>query len=513
MVCPTGSGKSIICGHIIQQVVNQRPGYNIWIVSHRKEILTQNAEKLQKLLPDLRIGIYSASLGEKRINKITFASIQSIYKNTYYLDPAHLIIVDEAHLISKNSDSMYQKFIQGMLAKNHDTKIIGMTATPFRMDQGSLLDKGSIFTDVAYNVSIQQLITEGYLSPITSRAPKKEQVDLSGVKTSGYDYVQSEVEERFHTKTTAICKDIVERGAGRLSWLIFCSGIMHAKEIAEELGKYGVAADYLTGEMMPMERDSKIAKFKTGETMALCNCDILTTGFDHPAVDLLVLLRATKSTGLYVQIIGRGMRIAPGKSECLVLDYGGNVSRHGPIDLIDIKPKREKENVLIGVPPTKQCPKCDAIVGTRTVECSCGYIFPADTCLEKKVSELPVISEQEELDVTWHNYKAHNKEGKPPSLKITYGSGPRLVHEFLCFEHGGYATQKAKQIWQKRGGAMPPPVRTDEALRRIEELVRPGKMKIIKDGKWDRVVEIIAKEESREEVEAKEWLEKEGLNI
>jgi len=198
------------------------------------------------------------------------------------------------------------------------------------------------------------------------------------------------------------------------------------------------------------ERDKIIAGYKTGKIKALVNCAVLTTGFDAPETDLLVLLRATKSPALFVQICGRAMRIAPGKDNALVLDYGGNINRHGPVDTIAIKKKRTGNGVkkIAEGAPTRECPACESIVSVFQSPCpDCGYVWPPiDPKLFAQASSAAIMSDGKatRVEVTYTSASRHRKEGRPDSVKLSYFDGLGYVaSEWLCIEHGGFATKKA----------------------------------------------------------------------
>ena len=340
LVCPTGSGKSLIIAELVRALSEQRPTYTALIVSHRKEIIEQNAQAISEL-SGVQVGVYSAGLGRKEMRKITCANIQSIFRRE--LAEIKLLIIDECHLISGRDDSMYEKLINQLRSRNPKLKIVGLTATPYRLDRGSLIAEDSLFTDICYDISLIELIKDGYLTPLISKQSKIE-TDLTQVRLSGYDFNQGDLQLAYDVDPIiqAQVTEIIEQGQSRNHWLVFSSGVLHAQHLAEAFQHAGIVADYVTGEMLDMVRDLKLSRFKNGEIQCLVNCDILTTGFNFPAVDLIALIRATKSVGLYVQILGRGMRPAPNKKNCLVLDYGGNIKRHGPIDCIRVKSKTKK---------------------------------------------------------------------------------------------------------------------------------------------------------------------------
>lgn len=493
---PTGSGKSYIIATICQQIIEQRPHYRIIVATHVKELVEQNAAELQRLLPTEPVGIYSAGLGQKRIRRITFAGIQSVWKANV---DCNLLIIDEAHRLSSSPSSMYQKFIRRL---GPNVKIVGLTATPYRMDRGSLV--GDIFTDIAYDIGVRELITDGYLSPLISQA--HEGVDLKGVKKVGGDYVLSELEEKFSPLVKHHCEEIIKHGANRKSWLVFCSGVKHARDVADCLQTMGISATHVSGDLFSMDRDRRIEDFKSGNIRALTNCDILTTGFNHPPVDLLVLLRSTQSTGLFVQMLGRGMRTSAGKDNCLVLDYGSNLDLHGPIDCIEVRAKKKGEPVEVVKLPTKKCARCLTMVAIKVMICPhCGEEFTRASCiLEVKPSVAPILSTVQQFKVTGWNAKVGQKDGKQPYFRFEFQCGLNLyMSYFLFFEHSWAQRQDAIRKWEVMGGSLPAPKTCLEAKERVGELNSFEAVTAIKKGKYYDILSVVG--EKRVEIE--------GLNI
>jgi len=497
LVCPTGSGKSLILAEIIRRALAKRPHFRCLVLTHRKELIESNARELQRWAPEIRIGIYSAGLGIKRLAPITYAGIQSLYKKVGSLEAVSLIIIDEAHLLSSRPNSMYQKLISAMQGKNRRLKVCGLTATPYRMDSGSLCGEGELFTGVAYDIAVRRLIDEGYLAPLTSKATAAP-VDFSEVRIQNGDYVIGELQGKFD-KNELIeehCRKIVRLGKERKSWLIFCAGVKHSEHVAEELERQGVRATSVHSGLFDMERDRRIAAFVKGEVQAICNCQILTTGFNHPPIDLIALLRPTQSTGLYVQMLGRGMRTSPGKANCLVLDFGENIVRHGPIDTIQVKHKNGKAEAKGA--PVKICPGCfsHVLIALRTCP-DCGYGFPERSCkLEVKPSEAPILSKVEEWEIVEKRVKVHEKNGRQSLRVLFQGKAPwRQVSEFLCFEHGGWAAHKAGERWRQLGGEAPAPRSVAEGYERAEELGSVARVGVVKDGSFWRIVKMEFREE------------------
>lgn len=486
LVMSTGSGKSCVISAIIAQISAKSAQRRFLVVTHTKEIVRQNAEELQRLMPEEQIGIYSAGLGSKRIQRVTFANVQSIYKKAASLE-VDLCIIDEAHLVSKDDTSMYQKLVRNLQDKNPNVRIMGLTATPMRMDQGSLIAEGSTFTEIAYEVSIKELIEKGYLSPLISMA--KKAVDLSQVKTSGYDYNQTDLQFAFNKQDIidAQVKEILKAGAERKHWLIFCSGIEHAQAVTATLQAANIPAGFVTGDMPNMIRDNIINRFTTGEFRALCNVGVLTTGFNFRPIDLVVLLRSTKSASLYIQMVGRGTRTAELKSNCKVLDFGGNIERHGPIDLIKIGAKKERK-AESSIAPHKKCPICDCVVPIGVKICpSCEYRYPEPAAeLEIKASTANIVSEPfdkskliYEVEIT-NRLFARNKgrDPRPDCLRITYSAKLRKYDDYLCLEHSGFPRRMAEKKWLAAGGKLPVPHTVTDALDRASELPHVIKIKV-----------------------------------
>ena len=256
-----------------------------------------------------------------------------------------------------------------------------------------------------------------------------------------------------------------------------------------------IIAECVTGKTPKPERERILADFKAGKIKALTSQGVLTTGFDAPLIDLIVLLRATKSPGLYVQILGRGLRISPetDKKDCLVLDYGGNIARHGPIDQITVGRIQAGEGT--GKAPIKECPECFELILAGLRVCpACQYEFPTQEIHDSQATGGALLSNQIEpewLDVDEVFYNIHEKMGKPPSLQVTYRCGFETIREWVCFQHGGYAQQKAIQWWITRYGIESIPQKTKDAYKRINEIndIRePCRILIRPEGKWHRIL-------------------------
>ena len=450
VVAPTGSGKTAILAQVIKDAMSY-PDTRVLVVTHVKELLEQGASGLLKLYPEADFGIYSAGLKQKVLNKpITFAGIQSVWERAYDMVPApDLVLIDEAHLLPKNTETRYNRFIADLKICNPDVKVVGLTATPYRLDTGYLhKGKGAIFDGIAHDIPVSMLMDQGYLSPVISKGGIK-QIDLSGVGKRGGEFIESELATAASDPelVESTVREIVTLADKRKSWLVFSSGVNHAHLLADEFEKYFVDVGVVTGSDSSAVREKTIADFKSGKLQCLINVNVLTTGFDHPDVDCVCLVRATASCGLYIQCIGRGTRVSEGKENCLILDYGSNVERHGFID--QVKPK-DKMSGGDGEAPVKQCEKCQTIVHAAAKICpECGFEFPAPLLNHGSISYSgAMLSSQvvaEWVDVDDVLYSRHKKEGKPDSIKVTYYCGMLSVSEWLCPDHGGYAASKYRE--------------------------------------------------------------------
>lgn len=494
IVAPTGSGKSLIIAHLIKDAMSY-PGTRVLMLTHVKELIQQNADELLGLCPELKddIGFYSASLKKKVLRKpITFAGIQSIHKRAYDMVPApDLVIVDEAHLIPKTDGTRYNKFLSDLRTCNPGVKVVGLTATPYRLDSGWLHEgENAIFDGIAYDIPVADLMEQGFLAPVISKSGVKT-IDLSNVGKRGGEYIESELakaasDPELVTETVA---EIVRYGAERKAWLVFACGVNHAELLRAEFETHGIEADVVTGADSMGDRADKIERFRRGESKCLINVNVLTTGFNVPHVDLVAMVRATESTGLYIQIVGRGTRIAPGKENCLVLDYGDNVMRHGFIDKIKPKIKGKSQD---GEAPVKKCPECLTVNHAAVRLCiECGFQFPPPQFNHgTKAYSGAMISTQvqaEWVDVDDVGYARWRKEGKPDSIRVTYYCGLIKVSEWLCPDHGGYAAERYHKRMPSLGATA---MTTEEAMNECDHWNKPRRIKVKPNDKFHDIVQL-----------------------
>lgn len=493
IVLPTGTGKSVCIAAFMRRAIADWPDTRIIIVTHVKELIAQNFSEMVRLWPDAPAGIYSAGLNKRDLHaQILFAGIQSIHKRAYDIQRCDLALIDEAHIIPRTSNTMYRRFLGDLTTINPHLKVIGFTATPYRLDSGMLHEGDcALFTDIAYEAGVAEMIAQGYLCEVVPKQPAT-QLDTTGVGSRGGEFIPGQLEAAVDVDavTAAAVEEIVHHGADRGSWLVFCAGIRHAEHVRDAIKGRGFTCEAILGETASADRDRVIAAFKRDEVRCLTNANVLTTGFNAPGVDLIAMLRPTKSVGLYVQMIGRGTRIANGKDNCLVLDFAGNVKRHGPIDRIDVR-KRKKDDEE-GHAPVKVCPGCQTIVHASTRLCpGCGYEFPPpQPDLSRTASTSAILSSQikpEWVTVSGVGYHRHEKPDSPPSLRVEYACGIASHREWICFEHTGYARQKAVQWWQKRLPGRPVPRTVDDVLTRCGELPKPERISVRPQGRYTEI--------------------------
>lgn len=480
---PTGAGKSLVLSQIASDAVTCWGG-RVLIVAHVQELLEQNANKVRRLCPQLPVGLYSAGLGRRDTNKpVTIAGIQSIYKRACEFDPFDLVIVDECHLIPPSGEGMYRKFLADAQIVNPHLRVIGLTATPYRMTSGMICRSDHFLNEVCYEVGIKELIRDGYLSPLITKSGRTR-IDTGELQVRGGEFIAGEVEALMDQDrlVLAACKEIVELTRDRAAVLIFAAGIKHGWHICETLESLsGEECGFVCGSTPNDRRSELLARFrgKWPEGLFehkplkyLVNVEVLTTGFDAPNVDCVVMLRPTMSPGLYYQQVGRGFRIHPGKSNCLVLDFAGNILRHGPVDAVTVRDRPKGD--ATGEAPVKECPKCHSVIAAGYAVCpDCGYEFPPpeQPKHDAKASDASILSGQvtdtafDVLDVT---YSVHTKRGAsedaPKTMRVEYRVAlDYWVSEWVCFEHTGFARRKAEQWWNQRSPD-PVPDTAEEAV-------------------------------------------------
>lgn len=509
----TGTGKSITMAQLIKELIEGWATLRVFNVAHREELVEGNYAEFVGLSPFADAGIFAASLGRREAHRrVTFGQIQTVYNKAQVIGHIDVLVIDEVHLVPPDAETQYGQFIRELLEINPDMKIVGFSATPYRLDSGRL-DEGEnrMFDKVVYTYSITQGIEDGYLAPLSSKGMTTA-FDLTGVGSLGGDYKKGAL-------AAAVDKDEITRlavaeavayGKDKRTALFFCSGVDHANHVRDEVRRHGRTCETLTGNTPKGERRRIIAALKSGDLWGCTNDAVLTVGTNIPGVDLIADLAPTKSTSRFVQKAGRGTRpvyppgfhpdgpgitaddrraaIANGpKPSCLYLDFAKNVSYHGPVD--QAQPRIPGSGQ--GEAPVKQCPTdkvdvegkkgCDELLPISIMTCPCcGYIFPpsTDEKLTRTADSTPILStEKPWYPVTSREFAPHpGKIGddgvqKPTTVKVTYTVDGRKRAEWLCPGHAGYAKSKADKYWRLHNGKTPFPKSADEFLERAGELL------------------------------------------
>jgi len=360
IVLPTGAGKSLVIAELARLARRK-----ILVLAHVKELVEQNHSKYQAY--GLTAGIFSAGLKQKVTeHQVTFASVQSVTRNLEaFSEQYSLLIIDECHRVSGDKDSQYGKIIEQLKQHNPGLKVLGLTATPYRMGMGWIYKyhhHGFVrdgieppFVSCIYELPLRYMIRKKYLTPPNMVDAPIAQYDFSGLAANRHgEYSETAVNELLvkHPRVTrAITEQIQELGEQRQGVMIFAATVDHAREISSYLPPDRTAL--VTGDTPGAERDRLISLFKQRQLHYLVNVAVLTTGFDAPHVDLIAILRPTQSVSLYQQIVGRGLRLAEDKDDCLVIDYAGNGFDLFYPEIGTSKPSSDSEPVQVF------CPLCE----------------------------------------------------------------------------------------------------------------------------------------------------------
>ena len=512
---PTGTGKSVVIGKLCEEVANR--GGRVLVLARTKELVQQNHDRYVDIDPEghKRAGIYSAGLNLRMTKeRVIFASVQSVCKRMDELGKFNVIWCDECHQIPRNEDSQYQQLIRDARELNPSCRVWGCTATPYRLDCGVIHGPTQLFHRMSYNAPLGVMFDRGYLTkPETLDV---DQVDLSGVSKSAGDFNKTEMQTRFLGRSISGEIKAAADQKGMKKIIVFASGVAHAELIKEELRLLGETVHLITGETLPLLRETSISAFSSdGPVRWLVNVDCLTTGFDAPNIDGIVIARGTESPGLFMQMVGRGTRLYPGKEKFYVIDYGGNIERHGPVDseiygIDTIK----LPAVGKGDAPKRTCPKCFALFHASANQCpECGLEMPPVPkefiATKKSITVQPSKHRVVHTDYKiWKGKETGEVDDKgrpikkPDTLLVQYKlhvpedaeltGRKRWAREWVCIEHSGYAREKAEQWWGQRSST-PCPETLPEALMMIDagNLAKTEEITLRPEGKYERITKCV----------------------
>ncbi|KQO90052.1 MAG: DEAD/DEAH box helicase [Methylobacteriaceae bacterium] len=499
VVLPTGAGKALVIAALIREWLDRAPEARICVLTHVRELVVQNHGELLAYWPGAPAGIFSAGVGRREIHaQVTFCSIQSVRDRAELFGAIDLIVIDEAHLVPRASETGYGRFLAAARAGNPDLKVAGFTATPYRLDSGRLDEgEGRVFERIVYESVVGDLIHQGFLAPLVCKATALA-LDVSGVPKRGGDYIPSALEAAVNREwiTRAAVEEMVGYGRERRAWLAFCAGLAHAASVRDAIRAEGISCETVTAETGKRERDRMVRDFRAGKIRCLVSVGVLSTGFNVPEVDLIALLRPTQSAGLYVQQVGRALRRAPGKSDAIVLDYAGLVRMHGPVDAVTARSVALGPAAL-GMARAKPCPGCGALIALNASTCEACWVEPEPEDEEaphaaSAEDAMPILSESicPWREVTgWRLDRGPGGSG-PDRLEVALrwrGGGCRVE---VCLEHSGHAREKAVQWWRAFGGADPVPMSVAAALKRADELERPETLRVEAAGRLSESVTV-----------------------
>ncbi|EIU6824942.1 DEAD/DEAH box helicase family protein [Vibrio parahaemolyticus] len=499
IVLPTGAGKSLVIAELARLAKGR-----VLVLAHVKELVEQNHAKYEGY--GLKGAIFSAGLGRKETDQqVVFASVQSVVRNLdSFKNQFSLLVIDECHRVPDDKNSSYQKVITHLRELNPGIKVLGLTATPYRLGMGWIYqyhtrgqvrtEESRFFRDCIFELPIRYLLDENFLTPARMMDAPVLSYDFSQLKPANTGrYKEAEMDmviDKAKRATPQIVEQIIQYARERKGVMIFAATVRHAQEIHGLLPEGETAI--VIGDTPTLERDAIIQAFKNREIKYLVNVSVLTTGFDAPHVDLIAILRPTESVSLYQQIVGRGLRLSEGKNECLVLDYAGNSYDLYQPEVGDPKPDSTSE--IITIP----CPACgfnnnfwgkldsngfllehfgrrcqgyfeDEDTGERE---HCGYRFRAKYCSEcgadndiaarichecdatlvdpdKKLKEALNLKDALIFECTEMDLSVFKSNDGKSQLKVTYsgepyqGEGHALVHEFWSLN-----TKKQKQTFK-----------------------------------------------------------------
>ncbi|MBU2644841.1 DEAD/DEAH box helicase [bacterium] len=404
---PTGTGKSYVLAEMIKRYVDQWKA-RVVVVTHSKKLVQQDYDKTVNLWPEGKnlFGINSAGL-KKRSTKaqVIFSGIQSVYKSAAKIGKVNLLICDECHRLNVKDSIQYKGFIEDLLEINPNMRVCGLTATPFRMRTGLIYgpSQDQLFDDLVYRANTKELIAQGYISRPVSPGTGLVQ-DLDKVRVRADEFVDEDLAPIFQDNEL-IQRQIaytLAHAAGRKSIAVFAINIEHAERIAAELRRHGQTAAVVHSKI-DEDDDVLIADFEAGKYRFLISVNMFVEGFDSPQIDCIVDIKPTMSPGRYVQMYGRGFRLHPDPAikDFLVLDFSGNVGRHGPVDQVEAQAVVEQQKNRKA--PMKQCERCGEINHARVKQCGyCGWLFPlpeAEDNTSAIAGNLSVISEPQWFDV------------------------------------------------------------------------------------------------------------------
>lgn len=512
----TGTGKAMVNGVLMQELRAGWGDMRLMSVTHVQEIVEANYKEFVGVDPFAPAGIYASALGRRDTRaQMLFGQMQSVYNKANSIGHVDVLLVDECHMIPTKDTTMYRTFIADLMAINPDMKMVGLSATPYRLDSGRL-DEGDdkLFDRVVYTYGIRQGVDDGYLTPLSSK-PLSTNYDVTGVRTSMGDFKASDYRAAVDSDglNRLVAEEVLDVEGHRNKALLFFRGVEHCARMRDEFQRRGRRVEMVHGGTPNGERRRLINALKSGELWGIVNDNTMSTGTNVVGIDLIVDGYRTKSAPRYVQRAGRGTRVVypPGfdpeavdaearraaiaghiKPNCRYMDFAGNIKEHGPVDMI--QPRRPGKG--LGEAPIKICAACFEENHASARICRlCGAPFDIEEKprFEAKSDTAPILSTSAAspdhwIPVTRRRFRYHEKLGGSPSVKIEYTSGLSTYPSWMPVEHPR-AKFLADKYWDKHGGQRPFPKTVDEWLSRTGELRETAEISIAPSNtykkKWD----------------------------
>lgn len=487
IVLPTGSGKSVVSGGLSKALIETYPQFKPRgiITVPSKELCEQNYEKVKAMIPGVRVGMYSSSVGIKQPDSdIVIATIGSVKNYPPELGPRMFWINDECHLTKSDGTGIYWSFLRGMHRINTETKTLychaGMTATPFKGNGVWLTDgKMPLYHGISHNTPIGELLEKGFLSPLVNPQARVEtRIDTSGIEKKGDDFDIPQLSERTKEYLVSAAYETSIIASERKKWMAFLPDISSAEDFNLILNRMGITAAVVHGKTESKERERIIEAYKSGFIRCLITVVALTTGFDVPDIDCLIWLRSTHSYVLYMQGAGRGTRIAPGKKDCLWIDFTDTTERLGAID--QIKGRPAKKNIDRMNAPCIVCENCGEMWtpaskevciewmkdkrgnyildnnGERVVIAGCGHVMRTVDNLDSRYASqaeiMATINPYPEYQVSSIALKEKKTKYNKKYIALEFYCGMELVLTERIFFSGVSMTPKCYQFWKELTG-------------------------------------------------------------
>lgn len=485
LVClPTGTGKTECFIELCRRAIEKKLGVRILIVMDQTRLVSQTAKRIGP-----QAGVFCSALGRREINNnITVASIQSIYNEP--LEAFDIVIIDEVHKFTL--EGRYRVLMHHLKELKNTLKVIGFTATPFRAT-GHIYGKGQFFEEIDYKRSLQWAIHSGYLTkPVMKNTPCQFDTSNLSLRLGDFDNAELSKLVEDESKVSDQIKDALPRLHGRKHVVWATTNITHAEMVHAKLEHAAIIHSKQSKE----EQDFNLYNFESGISRHLVFVSMVNTGYDYPPLDAIVLMRPTRSPVLYVQTVGRGLRLFEGKKDCLILDYGRVVANCGTLDNPRIPKKGERKGEVVST-GLKACPQCLSFIPTAVMVCpDCGYEFPAPDPVKNLTRTHGTGSLLQNNDPIWVavsgvSLAKHQSKAGNSCLKVTY-HGRNVLSQDTLSEFFIWSNEWARRKGQNRLRQLgiPPYDTIDEVLTKSALVKIPAFVKYVFENKYRKVLDI-----------------------